>query len=126
VRHGRVDHLADRALVSEARAALDWSTHLVITTPADNTADRAWAEDAVYQQLPVVHLGRRKADPGIWQRHLMCNTRRYFDLDDVFNLRTRQNTLRTLQLHRARRACDKLAADSEYNHSRPTAQTAVA
>jgi hypothetical protein len=92
----------------EPQLAADWATHIVLTTPAEAATDSIWAQ-LVRATQTVVHLGRRRAEPGAWSRIAMHG--RYFDLDDVFELRNRQSSVRSLQVRRARKACEQLAAN---------------
>jgi hypothetical protein len=119
----RVDHGALKFSPTSHAEAADWASHLVLTTPADETNDNLWSELASEHQLAhVIHLGRRRAEPGIWQNR--SATMRFNDLDDVFDLRTKQTTLRDLSVLRARRACERLADDSATDRSLP--ETALA
>jgi glutamyl-tRNA reductase len=93
---------------SSAQEAADWATHIVLTTPAETCNDRLWAQLTATGTQPVVHLGRRRAEPGIW-----ANRADYFDLDDIFELRSRQSSLRTSQIRQARRACERLAVTTD-------------
>ncbi len=93
---------------SSAQEAADWATHIVLTTPAETRNDRLWAQLTATGTQPVVHLGRRRAEPGIW-----ANRADYFDLDDIFELRSRQSSVRTSQIRRARRACERLAVTTD-------------
>jgi hypothetical protein len=104
-----------------AQEAADWATHIVLTTPAETGNDQLWAQLTATGTQAVVHLGRRRAEPGIW-----VNKADYFDLDDIFELRNRQSSLRTSQIRQARRACEQLATT---NHDASTIylpQTALA
>ena len=89
---------------ASAREAAQWATHVVITTPAEPDNDQLWAKLTDTRKQHVVHLGRRRAEPGIWS-----NRANYYDLDDVFDLRSQQSSLRTLQICRAQQACAQLA-----------------
>jgi hypothetical protein len=91
----------------EAAAAAAWATHTVLTTPPDRLNDRRWAGLLGDATQGVVHLGRRSADPGIWSQWSGAGS--YFCLDDVFELRNRQSSVRSLQIRRARNACELLA-----------------
>jgi hypothetical protein len=86
--------------------AAAWATHAVLTTPAEAAIDPEWARLLSGEQR-VVHLGRRRAEPGPWAGH--TGSGQYFDLDDVFDLRSRQSGVRSLQILRARKACEELA-----------------
>lgn len=90
----------------EPQLAAAWATHIVLTTPAEAASDSLWAQLAGNEHT-VAHLGRRRAEPGAWAKNIASG--RYFDLDDVFDLRSRQSTVRSLQICRARRACEQLA-----------------
>jgi Glutamyl-tRNAGlu reductase, N-terminal domain len=92
--------------VDEPQLAAAWATHIVLTTPAEAASDSLWAQLAGNEQT-VVHLGRRRAEPGAWAKNIASG--QYFDLDDVFELRSRQSTVRSLQIRRARKACEQLA-----------------
>ncbi len=93
---------------NEPQFAADWATHIVLTTPAEAATDALWAR-LVNDAQTVVHLGRRRAEPGTWSKAALNG--RYFDLDDVFELRSRQSSVRSLQVRRARKACEQLAAN---------------
>jgi len=93
--------------VDSAAQAAAWATHVVLTTPAESRNDEQWAELTGIQRPHVVHLGRRRAEPGVWSNRV--STGLYFDLDDIFDLRSRQSSIRSLQIHRARKACEQLA-----------------
>jgi hypothetical protein len=99
---------------NDAEKAGRWASHLVMTTPADAFNDRLWLELARTSNIcHVVHLGQRRADPGIWQ--LRPATMTFNNLDDVFELRQQQSLLRDLHVHRARNACKRIAYNS-LNH----------
>ncbi|NND54278.1 MAG: hypothetical protein HKN56_04825 [Gammaproteobacteria bacterium] len=89
---------ADRA------AAIRWATQVVMTTPPETDHDCVWAGLCLATGIPVAHLGRRRAARGDWA-HLP----EFFDLDDIFDLRRSQSSLRSLQLVRARAACEQIA-----------------
>ena len=86
--------------------AVEWATHIVLTTPADADTDTLWSQ-LINDAHTVVHMGRRRAEPGTWADFAM--TDRYYDLDDVFELRSRQSSVRSLQILRARKACEQIA-----------------
>lgn len=88
----------------QREAAAAWATHLIVTTPPDNDNDRFWAQLALLHDLPVTHLGRRRAAPGDWDA-----VPGFHNLDDVFDLRRAQSSLRSLSTVRARNACNTLA-----------------
>lgn len=90
-----------------ASEAARWATHIVITTPADHDHDQMWAELAGLDTRHIVHLGRRRARRGIWSKPHYPFL--FSDLDDIFRLRRKQSSLRTLQIMRARKACEQLA-----------------
>ncbi|MDP6437291.1 MAG: hypothetical protein QF790_09170 [Gammaproteobacteria bacterium] len=94
-----------------AANAADWATHMIITTPADSENDGIWAKLAGQQVRHVVHLGRRRAAQGIWSdpEHGFA----FSNLDDIFDLRRTQSSLRSAQITRARRACERIAAGQE-------------
>jgi hypothetical protein len=107
-----------RRFAPEAAAeAAAWANHIVITTPADRHHDRTWAELAARGTKHIVHLGRRRARRGVWSEQSLPFL--FSDLDDIFALRRKQSSLRTLQIMRARKACEQqavelsLATDSE-------------
>jgi hypothetical protein len=91
-----------------ADEAADWASILVLTTPAEDHNDRLWLERTrKYGIKQVLHLGRRRAEPGLWlQRPANIE---FSDLDDVFELRHKQSTLRELNVLRARKACMQIA-----------------
>ena len=90
-----------------AQHAADWATHLLLTTPAEDGNDGLWAKLIDTNIRKIVHLGRRRAEPGVWSDSKFAG--QYFDLDDVFDLRQQQSSLRSLQICRARKACQQLA-----------------
>jgi len=97
---------------NDAIKAGQWASHLILTTPADAINDRLWIELAQTSNINhVVHLGRRRADPGIWQQR--PDTMTFNNLDDVFELRQQQSLLRDLHVHRARNACKRIAYESQ-------------
>lgn len=106
-----VQRFADRA------TAATWATHIIMTTPPDSDHDTTWATLCADLQLPVVHLGRRRAAPGSW-----ANLDRFHSLDDIFDLRRSQSSMRSLQIVRARAACNSIA-ESYYASSAATAET---
>jgi hypothetical protein len=106
--------------------AASWATHMVLTTPANNAIDRMWLE-APYQHIKrIVHLGRRRAEPGVWADLRQNSGPDYFDLDDIFDLRHAQSSARSLQIHRARKACELLATASDQKTNIYLAQSALA
>ncbi|MCP4001975.1 MAG: hypothetical protein GY727_13785 [Gammaproteobacteria bacterium] len=104
----RVDH---NALIFSPKAsndAADWASQLVLTTPANEDNDSRWLELANKHQIShVVHLGIRRAEPGIWQHR--PDTLHFHDLDDIFDLRQHQQTLRDNNVVQARHACENIA-----------------
>jgi hypothetical protein len=114
----REDHGAVKFAPAASSEAANWASLLVMTTPADEHNDRLWFELANEQQLThVIHLGRRRAEPGIWENRPA--SMRFNDLDDVFELRHKQTTLRDLNVLQARHACERLAGDSAASKSSP-------
>jgi len=107
-----------------AKAAAEWATHVVLTTPAETRNDRMWAELTRGHLPQVVHLGRRRAEPGSWSDR--ANTGHYFDLDDIFDLRSEQSSLRSLQIRRARKACEHIASAYGDSHEIYMPQSALA
>lgn len=88
-------------------AAAAWAHHIVLTTPADAGNDGRWHDWLAACEgtaRSLVHLGRRRAQPWTWPVHLVAR-----DLDDVFELRRSQDSIRSLQVERARAACRELA-----------------
>jgi hypothetical protein len=98
--------------VPSAQEAANWATHIVLTTPAETHNDQLWVQLTATGMQPVVHLGRRRAEPGVWS-----NRPDYSNLDDLFELRSQQSSLRTLQIRQARKACEQLAIA---NHNKNT------
>lgn len=96
---GRVFAPADGA------AAADWAHHVIMSTPANESNDTQWNEwlGASLVQS-VIRLGHRRGDEPGGPAHALC-----YDLDDVFDLRRSQDTIRSLQLERARHECQALA-----------------
>jgi hypothetical protein len=92
----------------DAEAAAAWATHIILTTPPDDSLDLSWVSLVrKYGINTVAHLGRRRAQHGCWQA--LPAEFSIYDLDDIFDLRRRQATLRDLHTLRARRACERLA-----------------
>jgi len=89
---------------TEAAAAADWAQHIILTIPAHNENDRRWARLLRDADSQVAHLGRRRGEPGSW-----ATVSGYYDLDDLFELRKRQHSIRSLSILRARRACERAA-----------------
>lgn len=117
--HETLDNRMRIFSVDEPQFAAAWATHIVLTTPAEAASDVIWAQLASNAHT-VVHLGRRRAEPGAWAKNLAAS--QYFDLDHVFELRSRQSTVRSLQILRARKACEQLAnagiIDSQFTQPR--------
>jgi len=95
---------ARRFAVDDDANAAAWATHMVLTTPPENRSDSLWAERARAGCIPVVHLGRRRARAGAWR-----NCENFYSLDDVFELRRTQSTVRSLNIMRAQAACERAA-----------------
>lgn len=113
-------HPADQGTVFfapvEITTAARWATHLVMTTPADDSNDHLWVGLAAEHTINhVVHLSRRRADPGIWNSK--PGNIAYSNLDDVFDLRRKQTTLRDLNVLSARAACEHIAFESAISES---------
>jgi hypothetical protein len=90
-----------RFLPGQASAAAAWADHLVFTTPPSARHDAGWAgRVAAARAATVLHLGYRRGDVRDW---LGCD--RFFVLDDVFELRRAQASLRSERLDGARAAC---------------------
>lgn len=114
----REDHGALVFSPEASNDAADWASQLVLTTPADEDNDRLWLELANEHQIDhVVHLGRRRAEPGIWQHR--SDTLHFHDLDDIFDLRHKQQTLRDINVVQARHACECIAQGSAPHKSMP-------
>lgn len=95
-----------------SRAASDWATHIVITTPPDSHNDAHWVKLLMGQTAiqHIVHLGLRRAQRGGWQGFQLCK-----DLDDLIELRQTQSAFRNARLEQAEQACDRLAASYTQN-----------
>lgn len=90
---------------AELPTAADWASHLVLTTPPEDAHDQLWLDAIATSNIQhIVHLGRRRGEPGIWQQ--LDSAIRFDDLDEVFELRKQQSALRNLQVMRARTACN--------------------
>ena len=118
----------DSVVFSEqaAEEAAIWATHMVLTTPADDAIDRIWLDASNQHIKSIVHLGRRRAEPGVWDKLRQTDGPNYFDLDDIFDLRREQSSARSLQIHRARKACELLATSSDKAAISYLAQSALA
>jgi hypothetical protein len=97
----------------DAKSASEWATHFVLTIPASDRNDRLWSEAVASRNAAIVHLGRRRAEPGVWANWQEISGGSYFNLDDVFDLRQAQFSLRSLQIHRARKACEIMATTND-------------
>jgi len=105
-RRRKTDLPFDRVFAPEHDlAAAAWADHVVLTTPPDRENDERWQKllDA-YPPRSVTQLGHRR-DHAVGFR-----SAREFDLDHLFELRDRQDDVRSLQLERARLACAETAA----------------
>ena len=102
---------------ADAAIAADWATHMIISTPADADNDRRWFELADNHMTAIVHLGRRRANQGIWAD--IPEAVRFADLDAVFDLRNHQSTIRSLRVGYARKACQLRAAKLSFGHAEP-------
>jgi len=95
-------------------AAACWADHVVLTTPPDEKNDRRWQQLLDSRQpLSVTQLGHRRDHAVPFQ------ALRQFDLDHLFELRDRQDDVRSLQIERARLAC---AETAELAIGEPTAR----
>ena len=106
----------------QGAAAARWATHVVLTTPPDSDNDRQWIRRL--EQTPprtVVHLGHR--DDSAFQ---IRDVERVFCLDQLFELRRTQANVRSLQLARARMACQELADRRESRFAAPAPRRARA
>lgn len=85
--------------------AAEWAHHIIMTTPVDQSNDECWARwlDASLVQT-VLHLGHRRGNNLRGPTHAIS-----YDLDDLFELRRSQSNIRSLQLERARLACQECA-----------------
>jgi len=93
---------------AEQAIAAAWASVIVLTTPAIARHDRSWFKLVVDQRVAqVLHLGRRRAKAGIWQQ--LPGKVAWQTLDDIFELRSRQTSVRDLNIMRARLACEQLA-----------------
>ncbi|MEC9375330.1 MAG: hypothetical protein VYA80_03035 [Pseudomonadota bacterium] len=88
---------------SEALIAADWASQLVISVPPYEENDRLWFELAKKQINTIVHLGRRRANRGIWTE--IDSELKFADLDTIFDLRNSQSAIRSLRVNYARKAC---------------------
>ena len=90
-----------------AADAAGWADHVVLTTTPVRSHDDAWRTRlANAGARTVVHLGLRAGDPESWP-----GCARFFVLDDVFELRRRQASLRSRRLDGARAACRDAARE---------------
>lgn len=98
---------------NEAALAAAWATHIVITTPADAHNDGFWHQQVHQNIASIIHLGLRKANPGVWSN--LPPELDFADLDDVFGLRSSQSTIRSLKVGYARKACQLQAARIQFS-----------
>jgi hypothetical protein len=120
--HKNLHPAANTQLFSPAAAdeAANWASILVLTTPAEDHNDRLWLERTrKYGIKQIMHLGRRRAEPGLWLQRPADIA--FSDLDDVFELRQKQSTLRELNVLRARKACVQIALN--VSEAEPTSIT---
>jgi len=106
----------------DGAAAAAWAQHVVLTTPADAGNDGRWRDWLAHgggNARSVLHLGRRRTEPWAWPGQVLAR-----DLDDVFDLRRSQDSIRSLQVERARAACRELAARCGREHGVATGRTA--
>lgn len=90
-----------------AREAVAWADHVVFSTPPDREHDARWRLHVAAAGIDtLVHLGHRRGGLHAWAGY-----RNAFDLDDVFELRSRQADIRSDRLERARVACREAARD---------------
>jgi hypothetical protein len=89
----------------EGAVAAQWAHHVILTTPADPVNDERW-DTWLRASLPqnILHLGRRRECGPIGPPRAV-----YYDLDDLFELRRSQDNIRSLQIERARLACEEAA-----------------
>lgn len=115
---GRLDSTQYSFSSNQAAVAANWATHLVITSPADTVNDQLWFDLTQTKSKAVIHLGIRRAERGVWAA--WPGPASFFDLDDLFELRNHQSSVRSLQIRRARDACDQLAENTIYTGAAPT------
>jgi len=92
----------------ESNQAAGWASHVILSTPPNRHNDTCWFTQLTEQSQPpqVLHLGLRRARPGAWRPYPACQT-----LDDLFDLRKSLSSLRSLNISRARKNCEQLAAE---------------
>ncbi len=103
----RIEQKELRLFAADAqRVAARWATHVILTTPPDDGNDTAWRNVLADSEIrSTVHLGYRRHRHSAWTR-----SGRFYDLDDVFELRASLEQSTSLQLARAREACRRAAA----------------
>lgn len=93
-----VEQVFDR---SDAQAAVDWADHVVLCVPRASDFDTLWVGLlASRPAVRAIHLGCRRANAGPWTALDGLAT-----LDDLFDLRSAQQSRRARQLELARAAC---------------------
>jgi hypothetical protein len=87
--------------LDDAQVAIDWAEHVVLCVPRAPDFDTHWVRLlASRPAVRTVHLGCRRASAGSWAALDGLAT-----LDDLFDLRSAQQSRRTRQLELARAAC---------------------
>ncbi|MDG1462043.1 MAG: hypothetical protein P8R04_00605 [Gammaproteobacteria bacterium] len=87
--------------------AADWANAVVLTTPQDLTNDNRWIRLLHdYPMSAILHLGVRRELPGMWS-----NTHELLTLDDLFDLRSSQSDIRSIQIQQAQKACRNRAEE---------------
>jgi len=105
----------------ETFQAAKWGSHVILTTPPDPLNDTHWYTLlAAQQQSPnALHMGLRRARQGPWSGYQICR-----NLDDLFDLRRSQSSLRTANISSARTYCQQLARKISGATSAPNTQVA--
>jgi hypothetical protein len=106
----------------DGAAAARWAAHVVLTTPPDAGNDSQWQRWlADSRPRSVGHLGHRDGSA-----FKLRDVDRLFFLDQLFELRRAQANVRSLQLARARVACQEFADRRDARFADPAPRRARA
>lgn len=90
---------------TQADMAARWAEHIIFTTPADAEHDAGWQHRLRHGRVrSLLHLGQRRSEASQWN-----GVETAFDLDDILGAAEARANIASLQLVRARSACNELA-----------------
>ena len=91
---------------AQADMAARWAQHIIFTTPADAEHDAGWQHRLRHGGArSLLHLGQRRSEALRW-----AGVETAFDLDDILSAAEARANIASLQLVRARSACNELAS----------------